>query len=177
MIIEIDDKEIEVDEDDLSSLLEMLNKQARANKKPEVAGRVEQLHSLLALLVGEDRKADPTPIMIAHFETALKKVSKELSAAIKSIPQPKDPIPHPKEMMVKMADNAIPKVLTSIESMIDRMSNDVVSAVRAIPVPSPQQSEIVVTTPTQEPVKRIVVGSIERNNSGLIKSCVLEVER
>jgi hypothetical protein len=176
MIIEIDDKEIEVDEDDLSSLLEMLNKQAKANKKPEVAGRVEQLHSLLALLVGEDRKADPTPIMVAHFETSLKKVSKELAAAIKALPQPKDPIPHPKEMTVKMADNAIPKVLTSIEAMIDRMSTNVVSAVQSIPVPViPPQREAPVVM--QEPVKRIVVGDIERNSNGLIRSCVLEVER
>lgn len=176
MIIEMDDREIEVDEDDLASLLEMLNKQTKDNRKPEVAGRVEQLHSLLALLVGEDRKADPTPIMVAHFETALKKVSKELSSAIKSIPQPKDPIPPPKEMTVKMADNALPKVLTSIEAMIDRMSTNVVSAVQAIPVPViPPQKEAPVVM--QEPVKRIVVGEIERNNNGLIKSCVLEVER
>ena len=176
MIIEIDDKEVEVDEDDLASLLEMLNKQTKENRKPEVAGRVEQLHSLLALLVGEDRKADPTPIMVAHFETALKKVSKELSAAIKSIPQPKDPIPPPKEMTVKMADNALPKALTSIEAMIDRMSNNVVSAVQAIPAPVvPAQTEVSVAT--QEPIKRIVVNEIERNNNGLIKSCVLDVER
>ena len=176
MIIEIDDKEVEVDEDDLASLLEMLNKQTKENRKPEVAGRVEQLHSLLALLVGEDRKADPTPIMVAHFETALKKVSKELSAAIKSIPQPKDPIPPPKEMTVKMADNAIPKVLTSIEAMIDRMSTNVVSAVQAIPAPviPPQREPAVIA---QDPVKRIVVGEIERNSNGLIRSCVLEVER
>ncbi len=175
MIIEMDDKEIEVDEDDLASLLEMLNRQTQANKKPEVAGRVEQLHSLLALLAGEEKKSDPTPIMVAHFETALKKVSKEISTAIRSIPQPQ---PAPKEMNVRIADNAIPNVLTSLEAMIDRMSNNVVYAVQSIPAPViPPQKDVSVTIPTPDPIKRIVVGEIERGNNGLIKSCVLEVER
>jgi hypothetical protein len=131
---------------------------------------------MLSVMAGVQKQSDPTPIMIAHFETALKKVSKDISAAIKSIPQPKDPLPHPKEMTVKMADNAIPKVLTSIEAMIDRMSTNVVSAVQSIPVPViPPQREAPIVT--QEPVKRIVVGEIERNSNGLIRSCVLDVER
>ena len=165
MIIEMDDKEIEVDDEDLSSLMDMLNKH-----------KVEQYHQMLSVMSGVQKQSDPTPIMIAHFETALKKVSKDIAAAIKSIPQPKDPLPHPKEMTVKMADNAIPKVLTSIEAMIDRMSTNVVSAVQSIPVPviPPQRDPVVIT---QEPVKRIVVGEIERNSNGLIRSCVLEVER
>jgi hypothetical protein len=164
MIIEMDDKEIEVDEEDLSSLMDMLNKH-----------RVEQYHSLLSVLSDSQKQSDATPIMIAHFESALKKVSKDISAAIKSIPQPKDPLPHPKEMTVKMADNALPKALTSIEAMIDKMSTNVVSAVQSIPAPViPPQSE---SKETQEPIKRIFVGDIERNNNGLIRSCVLEVER
>jgi hypothetical protein len=36
---------------------------------------------------------------------------------------------------------------------------------------------IMMTKTAQEPVKRIVVGYIERGNNGLIKSCVLDVER
>lgn len=147
MIIEIDDREIEVDEEDLSSLLDVLNKQY-----------------------------DPTIILMANLETVLNKVSKDISAAIKSIPQPKDPIPPPKEMTVKVADNAVPKMLTSIESMINKMSNNVVAAVQSIPTPvitAQKETSIVM----QEPVKRIIVGEIERNNNGLIRSCVLEVER
>jgi len=175
MIIEIDDKEIEVDEEDLNSLLGMLNKQARDTKKPEVAGRVEQLYSLLSMLNGEEKKSDPTPIMIAHFETALKKVSKDISAAIKSIPQP---LPPPKDIQVKFGDDTLPNILSSVEMMLNRMSKDVVSAVQAIPAPiMPMQKDVSVVVPTPDPVKRIVIGEIERGQSGLIKSCVLEVER
>jgi hypothetical protein len=172
MIIEIDDKEIEVDEEDLNSLLGMLNKQARDNKKPEVAGRVEQLYSLLSMLNGEEKKSDPTPIMIAHFETALKKVSKDISTAIKSIPQP----PPPKDVQIKFGENVVPNILSSIELMLNRMSMDVVCAVQSIPTPIiPMQKDVVIRTP--DPVKRIVVNEIERNKNGLIRSCVLEVER
>jgi len=174
MIIEIDDKEIEVDEEDLNSLLGMLNKQARDTKKPEVAGRVEQLYSLLSLLNGEEKKSDPTPIMIAHFETALKKVSKDISAAIKSMPQP---LPQ-KDVQVKFGENVLPNILSSIEMMLNRMSMDVVSAVQSIPAPIiPMQKDVSVVVPTPDPVKRIVVGEIERGKNGLIRSCVLEVER
>ena len=172
MIIEIDDKEIEVDEEDLNSLLGMLNKQARDNKKPEVAGRVEQLYSLLSMLNGEEKKSDPTPIMIAHFETALKKVSKDISTAIKSIPQP----PPPKDVQIKFGENVVPNILSSIELMLNRMSMDVVCAVQSIPAPIiPMQKDVVIRTP--DPVKRIVVNEIERSKNGLIRSCVLEVER
>jgi hypothetical protein len=39
------------------------------------------------------------------------------------------------------------------------------------------QKDVSVVVPTPDPVKRIVIGEIERSQSGLIKSCVLEVER
>lgn len=175
MIIEIDDKEIEVDEEDLNSLLHMLNKQTKNAKKPEVASRVEQLYSLLAMLNGEEKKSDPTPILVAHFETALKKVSKDIAAAIKAIPQPPPP---PKDVQVKFGDDTLPNILSSVEMMLARMSQDVVQAVQAIPAPViPPQKDVSVVVPTPEPVKRIVVGDIERGNNGLIRSCVLEVER
>jgi septal ring factor EnvC (AmiA/AmiB activator) len=79
MIIEMDDKEIEVDEEDLSSLLDMLNKH-----------RVEQYHSLLSVLSDSQKQSDATPIMIAHFEKALKKVS--LPVEIGKVIKPADPL-------------------------------------------------------------------------------------
>jgi hypothetical protein len=175
MIIEIDDKEIEVDEEDLNSLLHMLNKQSGKTKKPEIAGRVEQLYSLLAMLNGEEKKSDPTPIMIAHFETALKKLTKTMTDTIKAIPPPPPP---PKDVQVKFGDDTLPNILSSVEMMINRMSREMVSAVNSIPVPViPPQNNAPVVIPKTDPVKRIVVGDIERGQSGLIKSCVLEVER
>jgi len=175
MIIEIDDREIEVDEEDLNSLLHMLNKQSGNAKKPEIASRVEQLYSLLTVLAGEEKKADPTPILVAHFETALKKLAKTMTDAIKAIPPPPPP---PKDIQVKFGDDTLPNVLSSVEMMISRMGQDVVNAVNAIPAPvMPIQKPPQVVIPKTEPVKRIVVGDIERGQSGLIKSCVLEVER
>jgi len=133
MIIEMDDREIEVDEEDLSSLLEMLNKQY-----------------------------DPTIIMMTKFESALTKASQDISSAIKTMPQPASM----QDIQVTFDSEALPKLINSVDTMLKRMSKEVVMAVKSIPQPT-----------SQEPVKRIVVGYIERGNNGLIKSCVLDVER
>lgn len=114
-------------------------------------------------------------MMIIEIENREVEVDEnDINSLLSMLTQPAVQPPSTVDAVRDMLSEGVPKVLSSIEMMFARLSEDVTKAVQSQPpvvIPAPKEP---VKT---KPVKRILVGDIERGQGGLITSCVLEIQR